>query len=365
MHLPDPRIYPSAHEVKNSVVQQLTAVLAEKDPQRKAEKQALLVFLLSQYLERNDQDALVVALSLAPSQAAYHHLWQTIKSLLLPADSVTQAQIFAIPVILVAGSKSATTLPGKLGQTDAVVALLKKHHIIHSEADISLSGQLYTADALAEISLPQLYRWQSALQYASGGLPITLETQPIPVAGQGVFLRYLLGIAIKTESVAEPVRLNQQVGVWGTSLAECIRQDLQQEGSTLFAIPRQPQALLDALDNGQYIYLDISLQVFVSDAIKKLRERGETPAASISCHDSNEIKLVISSQETPDKWDSFIWPLRALDYPAQIGQAMDTLLRECQVDNITLLTTIQPAQENGQRLFITPARASHYQHEVQ
>ena len=361
MHLPDPRIYPTTH-VKNSVIVQLNAVLAENNPQRQQEKQAALEFLLTQYLEQDQQEAIVIALSLVPSQSAYQYLWRTIKSLLMSKEASHQAQIFAIPLVMVAGSHSSMTLPGKLNQIDSVVQSLKMHHIVDKEADIFLGSQLYTGEMLASISLPQLYRWQSALQYASAGLPIHLTSDPIYFVRQGVFLRYLLGIAIRNQHTPKPIQLGGEVGSWGLDVAECIRQDLQQEGLTLFTIPRHPQTLLDALDNGQHIYIDITMQVFLSDTIKKLREQKKTPTASITCHQNHEIKLILSSLEAPEKWESFVWPLQALEYPATIGQQMQDLLRECQVEDVILLTDIQPALENSMPLFITPAHALHYPH---
>jgi hypothetical protein len=361
MLLPDPRIYPTGN-IKNSVIAQLNAVLAENDMQRRQEKQASLVFLLNQYLEQDKQEALVVALSLAPSQFAYQYLWDTIKSLVMPADALHQAQIFALPLIIVAGAPHPVTLPAKLTDIAPILQQLKNSHIIHEDADIFLSAQLYTGDTLAGISLPQLYRWQQALQYASGGLPINLTAEPISLTKQGVFLRYLLGVAMRNPDIPTPIKLDQEVSSWGLAIAESIQQDLQQEGLTLFAIPRQPQALLEALDTGQHIYLDIAMQVFASDAIKKYRDQRKTPTASIACHENHEVKLIISSIETPSLWEGFVWPLQALDHPADIGQQMQSLLQECQLEEIVLLTGIQPAQENGTALFITPAQAVHYQH---
>jgi hypothetical protein len=360
MHLPDPRLYPT-NLVKNSVIAQLNSVLAESDAQRRQQKQTSLEFLLSQYLEQDQQEALVVALSLAPSQLAYQHLWHTIKALVLPAEVAHQAQIFAIPLIMVAGAPHPITLPDKLTAIEPILQPLKQAHILHEEADVFLSTHLYTGDTLASISLPQLYRWQQALQYASGGLPLPLPTAPINIKQQAVCLRYLLGIAIRTPKLPTPIKFDQAVSSWGLAIAEFIQQDLQQEGLTLYAIPRAPQALLEALETGQRIYLDVAMQVFVSDTLKKYRHQRKTPTASIACHDNQEIKLVISSLETPTLWEGFVWPLQALEHPADIGQQMQNLLLECQLDNITILTKIQPAQENDQALFITPAQAVHYQ----
>lgn len=340
MPLPDPRNY-STNDVKNSVVLQLNSILVETNAKKRQEKQASLEFLLSQYLEQGQEEAPVVALSLVPSQKAYQHLWQTIKTLVMPIDTPQQAQIFAIPIILVAGSSRPAQLANKLTNLDKILSCLKKHQLIDEKADISLDPHLYTTETLASISLPQLYRWQSGLQYASGGLPVSLQSDLLTLEKQGIFLRYLLGVAMRTPATPSPVKLNQEIGSWGLAFSEFIQEELKQDGMTLFAIPRQPQALLDALDHGQSIYLDISLQVFLSDILKKLRLQHKTPTASISSHESNEIKIVISSVEAPEKWESFVWPLHPLDQPAVIGQNIQQLLAECQVHDVLLSPIIQ------------------------
>ena len=350
MSLPDPRQY-APHNVKNSVVLQLNSVLAETDPKKRKEKQASLEFLLSQHLAQDQEEAAIVALSLVPSQKAYQHLWQTLKSVTLPTDASQQAQIFAIPIIMVVGSPKPTQLANRLNHVDDIVNCLKQHSIIDEKADIFLDPHLYTAKTLASISLTQLYRWQSSLQYTSGGLPLTLPTEPLHFDKQAVFLRYLVGIAMRTPSMPFPIQLNQEIGSWGLACAELIQHQLKQEGLTLFAIPRQAQALLDALDNGGRIYLDIALQVFISDTLKKLRLQHKTPTASIACHTSNEIKVVISSVETPEKWESFVWPFQPLDQPAMIGQTIHQLLLECQVNKIFLSPDIQ----SGETFFLPPS----------
>lgn len=340
MLLPDPRSY-STNDVKNSVVLQLNSVLLETDSKKRQEKQVSLEFLLSQYLEQGQEEAPVVALSLVPSHKAYQHLWRTLKTLVMSNNLPQQAQIFAIPIITVAGSSKPAQLSNKLSNIDKILSCFKNHHLISEKADIFLDSHLYTAETLASISLPQLYLWQKSLQYASGGLPISLQSEPYTLEKQGVFLRYLIGVAMRTPAIAHPIKLNQEIGSWGLAFAELLQDELKQEGTTLFAIPRPPQPLLDALDNGQSTYLDIALQVFVSDTLKKLRLQHKTPTASVSCHENNEIKIVISSNETPEKWESFGWSLHPLDQPAMIGQNIHQLLVECQVHDILLVPDIQ------------------------
>ena len=45
-------------------------------------------------------------------------------------------------------------------------------------------------------------RWRDALQYASAGLPHDFQESPISVNGDGVYLRFLLGVAMQPRDAA-------------------------------------------------------------------------------------------------------------------------------------------------------------------
>ncbi|GGP24156.1 hypothetical protein [Silvimonas iriomotensis] len=354
MILPDPRMYPRVNAA-NPVIRALMSLLTEREADAVKAKRESLHALVCELLQANDHAALNAALTQAPSENAYSILWDTLRSATEKPDSYSEqwAVPFAIPLILVAGVKGQTNLPGRLADVETVRELLKKHDIFATDADIWLSPQLAHPEQMAQVNPAQLSRWRDQLQYASGGLPVTFQDAPVPLKDEGVFVRYLFGVAIQRKDAAPAVRIGGQVGAWGVPLAQELGKQLQTPGVTLFTIPRVPQTWLAAQEAGRTTQLETQLQVATSNALRSIRTAGRTPVVTLAAHESGEIRMTFCGLEDGERWEGFVWPLAPLDHTEQVVDFVRQLMVECQVNDVRVIDAVQPDRVGDLPFFVT------------
>ncbi|KAF0814245.1 hypothetical protein IGB42_01144 [Andreprevotia sp. IGB-42] len=354
MYLPDPRLYPRVN-AQNPVIRALMSYLTESDGHQAAQKRLQLASLLGDLIGSNDNAGLNAALTQAPSQDAYKVLWELLRETVEnPAGGCTRWAIpFAIPVVLVAGSKGNVTLPGEI---DAAVALdaLKAGGVIAADADVWLSDQLLGPDQLAAVSATQLTRWRDELDSAAAGLPRQFELAPLAFKDEAVFQRYLVGVAIQQRGAEAAIKLNTQPAQWTLTLAQKLGDALKTNGVTLFPIPRTPLAWLAATEAGRVTQLETRLQVATSNALRSIRSNGQSPVATIASHEGGEIRITYSIREDKERWEGFVWPLAPLDSAERIRHFAEELFQECRLDDIRVIDAVQPDQDlDGLPFFVT------------
>lgn len=341
LHLPDPRQYPDA-SLSNRLIHLTQSVLAARDDAERQSQQSVLQDTLRDLLERDDVLLLSVALNMAPTRAAYLELWQALRAAVEQASG-RHAVIFALPLVLVAGSRQRATLPERVEDVDALNALLRSQQIFAADAEVFLSGKLLHPDALMEISPAQLYRYTRQLADAARGLPLELPASAVTVQEEGVFLRYLLGVAIQQPGQEAPVNFDSKVGVWGLPMMKFLGDQLKVDGVTLFPIARSPAPLMQAIAAGNQARLEVALQVYASSLLRKLRTEGQQPVAWVASHGSNEIHFTLTAGAKPGASDEcFVWPLSPQDSVSRIEQDFRDLMQECQVEQVIFETTVQP-----------------------
>lgn len=353
--LPDPRRYPA--DFGDHTLLTLTGkLLQERDLGAMVRNEAALDEMLRDYLTRSDDAAIDAALDAAPDQATRQTLSDRLRAVLGQAtSSAAQYAIpFAIPIVWVAGVRGKLLMPGKLPDVDAVRRLLIEQGLIAADADVLISGKLLDQEQLRAIAPSQLGRWRDVLQYASGGLPHDFKEAPMEVNGDGVFLRYLVGVAMQTAQGEPAIQLGKPLGTWAIAFAKLLGEQMKHDGLTLFPLPRAPQAWLNALDDGRAAQLEIRFQVFVSNILRKLRTAGESPVAVLSAHDNGEIRVTIGAERNGEQWEGFVWPLAALDKVEVLQQQMVGLLRECQQDSIRILPNVLPTIKDNLPYFPLP-----------
>ncbi|WP_374347020.1 hypothetical protein [Chitinimonas sp.] len=352
--LPDPRHYPGSDS--HPLHERARRVLAERELGRMVAAEAELDEALWQLLNSEaamDWQAMHDGM---PDQAVEQVIRSRLAALLTrpAAGADHHALIFALPIVLVAGVRGQHILPGKLPDVAAVQSLLIEHGIFASGADLHLSARLVDAEQMAQISASQLLRWRDALQYASAGLPHDFQESPISVNGDGVYLRFLLGVAMQPRDAAPVVQLNAAPGPWAMALSKLLGEQLKHDALTLFPLPRAPQAWLAALDDGRVAQQQIRFEVFASNALRKLREAGETPVAVLSAHQGKELRVTIGAERNGEEWAGFIWPLGASDRVGVIQQNMVKLLQECHQSDIRIIPDVLPAMKDQLPYFPIP-----------
>jgi len=343
-HLPEPRLYPTA-SVSNRLIHLaqsvLTAAAADRDLQCEALQDAL-----RELLERDEVLMISVALNMAPSQDVYEVLWRAMRDAVEAAPG-RHAVIFALPLVLVAGSRQRATLPDRIADVDGLDRIFRQHGVFAADGEVFLSGKLLHPDAVLGISPAQLYRFTRQLADAARGLPLDLPASPVTVKEEGVFLRYLLGVAIQSGDGPAPVRFSPTVGAWGMPLMKFIGEELKTEGVTLFPIARSLAPLMQAMDAGNRARLEVALQVFASARLRALRSEGRTPVVRLSAHRGGEIHVEISASGSESAGERFVWPLSPLDSVRQIEEDFLQLLQECLVENVMVETDVQAALPLG------------------
>lgn len=347
--LQDPRQYP-AEGVTNMLIQLAGQVLRAADAPARAAATAQLSGAMTDYLQRDELLALSVALAMAPSQAAYKVLWQALRDSVEQVDG-RHAVVFAVPVVLVAGSRQQAELPGRVADVDGLNALFAEHGVFAPGAEVFLSGKLVSPETLVGITPAQLYRFTRQLADAARGLPIDLPEAPVVFKEEGVFLRYLVGVAM-ADAGQTPVRLGGAVGSWGMPLMKFLGQSLGSEGVTLFPVARPPQTLMQALVTGQESRLELAQQVFASTAIRRLRDADAEPVAVISAHEGGELRFTLSAGTGEGPREGFVWPLSPLDSSTLVVERFVALMTECHVRDVRLAPGLQPDLADGRPLFL-------------
>lgn len=357
MPLPDPRQYPPVN-ARNPVIRQLMSMMTEHEETSIQVKRDALLAMIADLLEANDHAAINAALTQAPAQDAWHTLWRTLCEVVeaAPSHAGSHVTLFALPVIIVAGSAQGATLPGKLSDPAGVLQILRHHGVLEQNAVAMLAPELVSAEAIAAISPAKQYRWKTALAdaiVAEVANPFEVPESPVSIKEESAWLRFIVGAVRQPGNAPAQIRLGGLVGQWSLVLSQSLGEQLKTGDATVLAIPRAPQSWLTAQDNGRTILLETRLQLMASSAIRTIRSKGRTPVAVIATHEHDEIRITFSSKEDAERWQGFVWPLSASDSVEYIADFAQNLFRDCQVDDVRIINTIQPDQKDGLPFFVT------------
>lgn len=283
----------------------------------------------------------------APSVAVYRHLWRLLaicERESRGADTLA-ANLFALPIIIVAGiigdGGAHATLPCVLDDAAALGGILREHGALSGNQTFALANALVAAGALDLAHLPNLLAWRALPDAASSVR--ALEPAPILLSGgpETVHLRFLLGSALAARGV--DLLRSADVGKWGIPLTQALGRQLGAPGLSILALPRAPQSLLHAVQQGRAAQREVSAQVFAGNAIRKLRASVGEPTAVISAHRApdvaagGEVRLSLSSPFDPREAEGFRCPLYPLDRVGDVVAMLTQLLGECRVSDVRVV----------------------------
>jgi len=292
----------------------------------------------------------------APTAAVHRHLWRILaeRERAGAPDLAQLLRLFAIPVVVVAGiegaARDAVVVPGVVDAIGQLEALLREHRALGGHQTFTLGNALAAADELELARLPEFLRWRTL-----AGAPGTRAVAPAPmtVTGgtEGVFLRFLVGTVLAAPG-ADPLR-DSAVGGWGIPLARALGQALAVPGISLLALPRAPQPLTTALWQGRLAQREVGAQLFASNAIRKLRAATGEPSAVISVHrvdapaGGGEVRLSLSSPFDPREAEGFRYPLLPLDRVEDVVQMLATLLADCRIADVRVLSGVHADRDRA------------------
>ena len=302
---------------------------------------------LGALLAPNHGDRLASVFLTAPSVAIYRHLWRLLAMCEResgPVDSLA-VTLFALPIIIVAGIDgdrgAQATLPCVLDDAAELASILREHGALAGNQSFALSNALVAAGAIDLSRLPDLLAWR-ALPDAAPSVR-ALEPAPITLSGgpETVHLRFLLGSALAAGGA--DLLHNAEVGKWGIPFTQELGRQLGAPGISVLALPRAPQSLLHAVQQGRAAQREVGAHIFAGNAIRKLRASVGEPTAVISAHraidaiNGGEVRLSLSSPFDPREAEGFRCPLYPLDSVGDVVAMLTDLLRECRVSDVRVL----------------------------
>lgn len=363
--LPDPRVRTTRNDTRwQPVIERIESSLAATSAAAAAADDDAIDRAITGALDaspgdgaRDDGRATLAALfDAAPSPVAYRHLWRRltqVMSVAAPRGRDTVAvTLFAIPLVIVTGredGESAAQLAGTLADAAAIADLLRAHDALAGIRNFALANALVQATAIDVDALPRL-RVASAVAFAEGAAPLDLAPSSIVVPpGESVHLRFLVGSAL----TAPGVRLfdGVAVGEWAMPLAKMLGTALATEGATVLVLPRAPSSLPQALLAGKLAQREVSAQLFMTNALRRMRASVGEPTAIVSAHrlDSGdgELRLSLSSPFSPRDAEGFRCPLFAFERVGDAATMLDELLRDCRVTDVRVEPGVHGDRDPG------------------
>lgn len=359
--MPDPRAFPLYDSSKpNPLIDIALEALATEQSVVQQRLDESLVAQMAGSLREKSVATIADALARAPNLEVLRHLTRRVAEAHVAAgrasgDSDLPATVFAIPLIIVAGSSNPTQIPGAAPDVTELIAAMKGNGALRNNQTFALSNSLMSAATLALTQLPDTLNWWNA----TPGVPIAVAPSRMNVPGgqETAFLRFIIGSALAGPSVN--LLTERDTGKWGMPFTQALSKQLTAPNLTVLAMPRPPMSPLAALLVGQAAQRDVAMQLFVANAIRKFRERVGDPKAVISAHrtgEGGEVRLSLSNPFDEKGAEGFRATLLPNERAQDVSSAVQTLLQECKIEDVTTLSEIFPDQEpaTGMTLFFKP-----------
>ena len=250
-----------------------------------------------------------------------------------PVDAALRTQIFAIPVVVVAGALAPAEIGMVLRDVEAVRGIFRSAGCLGPSENLVFHPGLCTEQVLGDLPPVDLYL-RSRLRM-EGHEPADLPAAPlcIPVPGQSVHLRFLAGATLVARGAPSFCETAGETGRWGAAFTQEIAGQLRQPGATLLPLARAPQALYQALSSGRYCREEMAFQLALSDSLREFRSRVGDPHARLHACGEDCAAVELSSP-----WDTEIrahrWRLQPGDDWAKVTQGALRFLRDCRVREV-------------------------------
>ncbi len=348
--IPDPRAFPiyegsALNPLINLSLESLAAdvaVIAEK-------KETELRERIVASLVTGDVGEIDDAIARAPSLAVLRALTRVLAQAHAEAggrvsDAGLPTTVFAMPMVIVAGSNTPISIPGALPNIGEFIDLMKVGGALRGNQTFTMSNALASSNAFSLEKLPASLAWWKSPGEV-GGAPIAMEKQSmqLPANQESVFLRFLVGTAMAGPGVD---LLNEKdTGKWGMPFTQAFAKQLGGGTLSLLAMPRPPRTPLAGLYQGRTAQREVSLQLFATNAIRKFRSSVGDPEAVISAHRTDtggEIRLSLSNAFDEKGAEGFRAELHPTDRAQDVAVMMQDLLRECHIENVTTLADVFP-----------------------
>jgi hypothetical protein len=363
--LSDPRVFPTlaaASPEAAAIYAAAEASLGAGTAAEAAPHDRVIEPVLARHLDR-DGTTLASLCAGAPSVPVARHVWRLLERLAREtAGDAVSPVVFAIPVVVIAGREAGNADDRLSGVVDPQVlhAILDEHRALGGNRTFALANALVGTETIDIERMPQIRAWQRLAEPPIGAPMI----EPLPIAiGSGreaVSLRFLIGSAIA--GAGNDFLAELSVGAWGMPLTKALGRMLARPRVSVLALPRAPQRPLAAVQHGRAAHREVSAQIFVSNALRRIRVEAGEPCAVVSAHraaDASggaELRVSLSAPFGPVAAEGFRCPLHALDRAADVVAMLVALLRDCRVLDVRVVSGVHPDRDDatGVRLFFKP-----------
>jgi hypothetical protein len=357
LDIDDPRAGAAAPapDAPPAVAEALCALAAPGEAVRERHERAIDA-ALDAALADAEGGALARLFDATPPGAAFRLLWRRLGERMAQPIGLSgglAVELFALPVAIVAAREAGARAPPdwatSLADTAAIVAMLREHGALGERRELALGGALVPADAIDVAALPRVHAAVRALLAAS---PRALDLAPraiVPDVREGVHLRFLVGTALCAAG-APPMPVGT-VGAWATPLAQALSRALAAPGVSVLALPRAPAPLPQALAAGRVAQRELAAQLFVSNALRRMRASVGEPRATISAHrladGRGELRLSLASPFAPRDAEGYRCPLFPFERVDDAAAMLGDLLRDCRVTDLRIEPGVHADRHDG------------------
>lgn len=304
-------------------------------------------------LEAGDDPVIHKALSV-PAQA--HEASRLLAAAIDSRGEGIGLRFFAIPLVIVAGSRKPCTVAGALPELHVLRGLLEEHGAIGVTRNFGMGNALVSAGALDALSPSAL--WRAAADPAQRAPLDTLQPEPIAVAGsrEQVHLRFLVGAGVTPQNLPSFLESASNIGTWGMPFTRELARQLAQPGLEILPMPRPPQPLTQAAHAGRRAQLEAALSLFLGNTLRKFRMAVGDPEAVLSAHrldnGAGELRLSLSTPFDESLFEGYAWPLQPQDDVAEVTKLLLDTLNECRVPSVTVLPQLLPERLQNGSVFV-------------
>jgi hypothetical protein len=357
----DPRTFPQGGAERFAPqIERAAASLGATSVAVAAEHDRVLSAELARALSTSEGEWLAELIAAAPSAAIARHLWRRL--LIAWGEASAGASegvgltLFALPVVTIVGKssgESGRTIDGLLRDSGRLASILREHGALAGNESFGLASALADADAIEVARLSALLAWTTLKDagFAEALRAVRPATIAVGAGEQTAHLRFLLGAALAAPGAH--LLAEQRVGAWGLPFAQELSRQLVVTGATVLALPRPPQAPPLALQDGRTAQREAGVQLFASNALRRLRASVGEPAAVISAHccpaapGGGELRLSLSSAFDSRQAEGFRCPLFAWERVGDVAAMLLALLQDCRVSDVHVLPAVYPDRDRS------------------
>lgn len=310
------------------------AQLAERDDA------ASLRQAVSDALAAGRDDDIRGAYAAVGSAASYRRLWEAAAAAIdaPPAGAAVVTRVFAMPWLMVCGTRAAATLPCVFPDAGELARVMEEAGALGANRNLGFANALCAVETLEHIPPSALRAWNT------GGGARDCPPSPIVLApgDESVHLRFLLGAAVSPPEAPGIAETAAHIGTWGIKATRVMTKLLAQPGVDVLPVPRPPASIMKAAYAGRSAGLEAAFNLFLSNTLRRFRLKVGDPSLILSTHAGGELRATLHSPFDEGLTEGYRWPLHPLDDLAGIVAGMTDFAGECRILNIETVPVILP-----------------------